>query len=113
MTFSRLMLSQVPVQRGPSSTVGYYLRILSGVAAGEIRKIIDIPTAGSVKLDAPWTTGKIPKPNDLYEVGVGIQVNGDGVNVPPLSVELQIKTKHLTPSWSTIKVLDIPLRQRA
>ena len=65
---------------GPSSTVGYYLRILSGVAAGEVRKIIDIPTAGSVKLDAPWTTGKVPKPNDLYEVGVGIQVNGDGVN---------------------------------
>ena len=55
----------------------YYIRILSGVAVGQVRKIVR-NNAGTLILAESWTSGKVPSSGDRFEIGVGITVSGDG-----------------------------------
>ena len=60
-----------------ASLDGYYIRILSGVAAGEVRRISS-NSGDNLVLLSEWTSGKVPKAGDRFEIGVGITVSGDG-----------------------------------
>ena len=60
-----------------ASLAGYYIRILSGVAAGEVRRISS-NSGDNLVLLSSWTSGKVPKSGDRFEIGVGITVSGDG-----------------------------------
>lgn len=67
---------------GSTNTVslnGYYIRILSGVASGEVRRIRR-GTGDTLTLTENWTTGKKPKAGDRFEIGPGITISGDGQN---------------------------------
>ena len=55
----------------------YYIRILSGVAVGEVRKILR-NNAGTLTLVESWTKGKVPSSGDRFEIGVGVTISGDG-----------------------------------
>jgi hypothetical protein len=70
-----------PVNGDTNSVVlnGYYIRILSGVATGEVRRI-KTNNGNTLNLTENWTSGKKPKAGDRYEIGPGITISGDGQN---------------------------------
>lgn len=73
--------------------VGYFIRILTGDAAGVVKQIIgtNVGTAGDnpgeggaeqdvLTLESSWDANRKPKEGDRFEIGVGITITGNGVN---------------------------------
>lgn len=60
-----------------NDTVGYYIRFITGPAAGEVRKV-DSFTNGRYVLDEPFADTTKPNSGDIIEIGVGITISGNG-----------------------------------
>jgi hypothetical protein len=64
--------------------INYYIRFLTGDAAGVVKKIIASATNGDAQdiltLDSPFATNRSPSNKDRFEIGVGIIITGNGRN---------------------------------
>lgn len=76
-----IIIEGSPISGGTNNSDlnGYYIRILSGVASGEVRRI-RTNNGDTLTLTESWTTGKKPKAGDRFEIGPGITISGDGQN---------------------------------
>jgi hypothetical protein len=72
-----LQTLSIDVNGDANDTVGYYVRFLTGPAAGEVRKIVSF-TNGRFNLDEAFTDTSKPNSGDILEIGVGITITGNG-----------------------------------
>ena len=98
-TTVRISDPNLPDPAGPDYSIyqdyyaGYFIRILTGDAAGVVRQIIGTNpgTAGDsggeggaeqdiLELDQAWETNRTPKEGDRFEIGVGVTISGNGRN---------------------------------
>jgi hypothetical protein len=85
--FSRnntVMITQPNLLSGENYYAGYYIRFLTGDAAGVVRKITASATNGDAQdiltLDSGFSTNRSPNNKDRFEIGVGITITGNGKN---------------------------------
>jgi len=72
------------VTEGDDYYKDYYIRFISGQAAGVVKKITGSATNGDsqdiLTLDSAFDTNRDPKNKDRFEIGVGITITGNGRN---------------------------------
>jgi hypothetical protein len=72
------------VTEGEDYYKDYYIRFISGQAAGVVKKITGSATNGDAQdiltLDSAFDTNRDPKNKDRFEIGVGITITGNGRN---------------------------------
>ncbi len=72
------------VTEGEDYYKDYYIRFVSGQAAGVVKKITGSATNGDAQdvltLDSAFDTNRDPKNKDRFEIGVGITITGNGRN---------------------------------
>ena len=72
------------VTEGDDYYKDYYIRFISGQAAGVVKKITGSATNGDAQdiltLDSAFDTNRDPKNKDRFEIGVGITITGNGRN---------------------------------